>query len=98
MGNTVWSQRIVLEQLVHDLQSYGKALRQEERETYERLLKKSMKHVGSITYASSIHVWAFLLLSVMLEQEKRIKLLEDESLADRRLQEQEQDCSVDKNT
>ncbi|MFH1850585.1 MAG: hypothetical protein ABH879_10500 [archaeon] len=88
MGHTVWSQRIVLDIMLSELKAYGKSLRAEERIIYEKLLKDPLKHVGSISYASSIHVWAFLLLSILLEQEKKINsLVKHESLADGRIQE-----------
>ena len=77
MGHTVWSQRIVLNSLVDELQSYGKALRGNDKHIYEQLLKKCFKHFGSTSYASSMHAWAFLLLSIMLEQEKKLQELED---------------------
>jgi len=77
MGHTSWSGRIATDELVRELMLYGRALRASERELYEKLLKESFKHIGSISYASSMHMWAFLLLSIILEQEKRIKKLED---------------------
>jgi len=76
MGHTVWSQRIAIDLLLQELKSYGKALGQEDKELYERLLKEPLKHIGTISYTSSIHVWAFLLLSIQLEQERKIKKLE----------------------
>ena len=93
MGHTVWSQRIASDIMLAELKSYGRALRKEDREIYERMLKLPLKRYGCISYASSIHVWAFLLLSIILEQEKKIKVLEhnaggsDGGLADRRVQE-----------
>jgi len=89
MGHTVWSQRIALDLIVNELKSYGKALMQDDRAIYEDVLKQAFKHVGSVSYANSMHVWAFLLLSVLLEQEKKIKKLENESLAHGRIQEEE---------
>ena len=73
----MWSQRITLDILMKELESYGRSLRREERELYAGLLQRSFKHYGSIAYASSFHAWAFLLLSIMVEQEKKIKQLED---------------------
>ena len=97
MGHTVWSQRITLDMILGELSDYGKSLRQKDREVFEQLLKVPLKHVGSISYASSMHVWAFLLLSILLEQEKKIKSLGDavEGLADGRLQERELNHPVD---
>jgi hypothetical protein len=95
MGHTVSGSRVVSDFVLEELRSYGRALRQYDRQVYENVLKQAFKHYGTISYASSIHAWAFLLLSILLEQEKRIKQLENESLADRRLQEQELHYSVD---
>jgi len=93
MGHTVWSQRMTLDVLLAELKKYGKALRPEDREALERLLKQPLRHVGSIAYASSMHLWAFLILSILIEQEKRY-----ESLADRRVSEQRQDCPLVEDT
>lgn len=97
MGHTVWSQRQNLDIMIAELQNYGKSLRVEERELYLHLLKQPLKHFGSITYASSMHAWAFLLLSVILEQEKRIKKLEGENagLVHGRIQERQQNRPLD---
>lgn len=71
---------------ITELMSYAKALREEDRVIFEKLLKLSLRKVGAISYASSIHVWAFVLLSIILEQEKRIRKYE--CLVDGCLQEQ----------
>ena len=63
--------------LVDELQCYGKALRGKDSIIYARLLKKAYKHFGTTSYANSMHAWAFLLLSIMLEQEKKLQELED---------------------
>jgi hypothetical protein len=76
MGHTVWSQRIVADRMLEELRAFGKALRQEDRETFEQMLKQPLKHFGSISYASSYHAWAFLLLAILLEQEKRLREME----------------------
>lgn len=100
MGHTVWSQRIALDILLSEIASYGRSLRQKDRVLYEGLLKQPLKHIGSISFASSIHLWAFLLLSIMLEQEKRIKELEDgyESLVNGCIPEGEFHSSLVENT
>jgi len=99
MGHTVWSQRMVVDAILGELGDYGKSLRQSEKEIYEELLKKSLKHIGNISFVSSIHVWAFVLLSILLEQEKRLRKLEDlnEGLADGCVQEQKQNNIVVEN-
>lgn len=76
MGHTVWSQRMVCDVMLDELKSFGKALRSDDREVLESLLKEPLKHLGSISYASSFHSWAFLLLGILVEQEKRLRKLE----------------------
>jgi len=96
MGHTVWSQRMVIDSIIKELHQYGKALRQEDQHIFDHLLKNAFQHIGSITYTSSMHTWAFILLSVILEQEKRIRA--NESLAHRCISKSEQHCVVDQNT
>lgn len=100
MGHTVLSQRQVLDMLLRELQAYGKALRVEDRVLLDELLHQPLKHYGSISYASSLHSWAFFLLSINLEQQRQIKKLERQyaRLAHRRVSEQEQDSPLVQNT
>ena len=77
MGHTVSSQRMRVDYVLHELKSFGQAMCKEDRRIYERMLKEPLKHVGAIAYASSLDVWAFVLLSLLLEQEKRIRSLEE---------------------
>lgn len=76
MGHTTASQRQQVDRLLSELKDYARALRPEERVLLERLLREPLKHVGAIANASSFHTWAFLLLSIMIEQERRIAELE----------------------
>ncbi len=65
--------------ILSELHSYGKALREDDRKVYDDMLKRSLKKIGPISYASSIDVWAFILLSIILEQEKEIRGLKKEN-------------------
>jgi hypothetical protein len=76
MGHTVWSQRQNLENMILELERYGRSLRKEERLTWHNMLRTPLRHVGSISAANSLHAWSFLLLTIVLEQEKRIEVLE----------------------
>lgn len=76
MGHTVASQRIMIDITINELRSYAKSLREEDREIFLGLLREPLKKVGAISYASSLHVWAFILLAIIAEQEKRINILE----------------------
>lgn len=85
MGHTAYSQRIVTDSLLKELADYGKALRADERYLYTQMLKEPLKHFGSISNASSLHTWALLLLSIILEQQKKLHSLENELLDTRRV-------------
>ena len=63
MGHTVWSQRIVIEVMLSELKNFAKALQQKDRAIYESMLKKPFRYVSKISYTSSVHTWAFLLLN-----------------------------------
>jgi hypothetical protein len=75
MGHTVTSQRIVLEVLQSELMDFGKALRGRDRQLFELMMKRGFQHYGAISYTDSFHTWAFLLLAIMLEQEKELSEL-----------------------
>ena len=90
MGHTTSSQRIVADLLLKELSQFAKVLRKEDRETYLNLIKEPLKHLGSISYVSSQQTWAFLLLAILLEQQKKY-----ERLAIRCIPEQQQDCVMD---
>ena len=91
MGHTVASQRIMVDLVIRELEAYAKALREEDRKIYLALLKHPLKKIGAISYASSIHVWAFLLLSILVEQEKKY-----ERMVNGCVQERELSSAVDK--
>ncbi|MBD3318341.1 hypothetical protein GF342_00345 [Candidatus Woesearchaeota archaeon] len=95
MGHTVWSQRMNAERIITELLRYKKALRSEQQALFDELLKRSMNHLGTISYANSMHTWALLLLSILLEQEQRIKKLEH--VVNRYLSKKEQDRRVAEN-
>ncbi len=91
MGHTVWSQRQNLEHMITELDRHARALRKDEAQLCRELLDIPMRHVGSIAYANSLHTWSFLLLTIALEQEKRIRVLENHAgIPHRRIQAQEQ--------
>lgn len=80
MGHTITSQRIYSDSLINELKQFAKALREEDRTAYSGLLDRPLRYLGSISYVSSRQTWAFLLLAIVLEQEKRIRKLEHERL------------------
>ena len=76
VGHVVSSQRQNLEQMISEMEGYAKALRKEEREVFVNLLRIPLRNVGPVSSANSLHAWSFLLLSIIAEQEKRLRELE----------------------
>jgi hypothetical protein len=72
MGHTNRSQRMVVEGILHELNDYGKSLREEDKEAFRRVAAKAMLHFGSISYSCSYNTWALVLFSMILEQEKEL--------------------------
>ena len=64
--------------MLDELNAYGKALSKEDKESFERLVKSSMKHISKVSYADSLHTWALVIISIMLELEKRMDKMEKE--------------------
>ena len=93
MGHTVASQRMMVDRVIAELESFTRALRPDERLIFSKVLSLSLKHVGAISYTSSLHVWAFVLLSIVVEQQKRIEGLEH--VVNGRIQAWQQDSAVD---
>lgn len=77
MGHTIWSARVQIDEIRSELLAYSRALRKEEREAFEQLLKAPLHDIGPITYASSAHTWALLLISIIRNLDKKITLLEE---------------------
>lgn len=75
MGHTVWSQRTVLDTILSEIKDFGYVLRGEDAKLFQDVIERPLKHVGDISYASSFHVWAFMMMSIFIEQEKKINEL-----------------------
>jgi hypothetical protein len=97
MGHTVYSQRVTLNILQMELKNYAKSLSTPDQQLFLEMIKLPSKHIGSITFASSLHAWAFFTLSVALEQQKKIQLLEEayETLASGHISDKREDYSMD---
>ena len=71
MGHTVSSQKQVMEKMVSELSRYREVLSPEDRVIFDELIEKPFSRLGAVTHASSLHTWAFFVLSVCIEQEKK---------------------------
>jgi len=77
MGRTVPSFRVLLEELILELSVFRRALRGEDKVAFDSLMLKARQHASSCTVAPTLEPMHALFLSVLVEQEKELKLLRE---------------------
>lgn len=79
MGRTVPTYRQTLESIVRDLGDYRRALAEEDREVFDEMMKKARMHASASTYAAFLDPLGGFLLSILLEQEKSLRILKEKT-------------------
>jgi hypothetical protein len=74
MGRTVPSFRMLLEGLIEELSVFRRALRGEDRAAFDSLMNKARQHASSCTVTPMLDPMDAVFLSILVEQEKEIKL------------------------
>ncbi len=77
MGRTVPSFRMQLEEIIMELSIFRRALRGEEKETFDSLMNKARKHASSSTVAPTLEPMDAVFLSILIEQQMEIKSLRE---------------------
>ena len=77
MGRTIPSYRGQLEEIIAELAVYRRALRGEDKIAFDDIMNKARQHASSCTLLPLFDPVNCLLLSILLEQEKEIKLLKE---------------------
>src|SRR5207249_6680678 len=78
MGRTIPTYRLHIESILNDWMDYRRALREKDREVFDRLLNKSRQHSSAASYCAHIDPSILALLSVLLEMERDIETLKRE--------------------
>ncbi len=78
MGRTIPTYRLHLESILNDWTDYRRALRERDREVFDRLLNKSRQHSSAASYCAHIDPSILALLSILLEMERDIEALKRE--------------------
>jgi len=78
MGKTVESYRIALDIEIQSWKGFEKALRTDDRETYEQMTDACRNHASAGSNASKPEVFEPMVMSILLEQQKRLIRLEKE--------------------
>lgn len=80
MGRTVPTFRQLIDHAAARWTKFRRALRREDREPFDRLFRRARLYTQAATYQCSDDPMEAILLSVALDQEKRIRALEERVL------------------
>jgi hypothetical protein len=81
MGKTVESYRIALDTEIQTWNGFAKALRSDDREAFERMTDACRNHASAGSNATRPEVFESMVMSILLEQQKRLMRLEKELVA-----------------
>ena len=73
MGRTVLPQRNIIEIRLEELRRFRHALRKDDRELLDRLLTAPSHYISAITCANSLDSMDYILLCMLLMQQKEIE-------------------------
>ncbi len=82
MGRTIPSYRRQLEEIIEELSVYRRALRGEDKIVFDDIMNKARQHASSCTLLPLFDPVDCFLLSIILEQEKEIKMLKEYVIKD----------------
>ncbi len=77
MGRTIPTYRLHLESILNDWMDYRRALRETDREAFDRLLFKARQHASAASYAAHLDPADQAFLSILLEMEKEVQSAKD---------------------
>jgi len=77
MGRTVPTYRLHLESILNDWTDYRRALREKDREAFDRLIAKARQHASAASYTAHMDPTILAILSILLETEKEIGATKD---------------------
>ena len=78
MGRTIPTYRLHLESILNDWMDYRRALREKDRETFDRVVSKARQHASAASYCAHMDPTILAILSVLLEMEREIETLKRE--------------------
>ena len=78
MGKTVESYRIALDMEIQTWNGFAKALRTDDREAFEQMTDACRNHASAGSNATRPVIFEPMVMSILLEQQKRLAKLERE--------------------
>jgi predicted membrane metal-binding protein len=79
MGRTVPTYRMTAEMMIDSWKDYRRALPQDDREVFDRMVNRIRMHASASTYAIFNDPFEGAVLSMLLEQEKELTKLRREA-------------------
>ena len=77
MGLQIPTYRLHLESILNDWMDYRRALRERDREAFDRLLNRARQHASAASYSAHLDPTDLAFLSILLEMEKEIESAKD---------------------
>jgi hypothetical protein len=81
MGKTVESYRLALDTEIQSWNGFVKALRTDDKEAFEQLTDACRNHASAGSNATRPEMFEPMVMSILLEQQKRLNRLEKELVA-----------------
>jgi hypothetical protein len=81
VGKTVESYRIALDLEIQTWNGFAKALRTDDREAFEQMTDACRNHASAGSNATRPEVFESMVMSILLEQQKRLMRLEKKLVA-----------------
>jgi hypothetical protein len=81
MGKTVESYRLALDLEIQTWNGFVQALRTDDKEAFERMTDACRNHASAGSNATRPEVFESMVMSILLEQQKRLMRLEKEFIA-----------------
>ncbi len=75
MGRTIPTYRLHLESILNDWMDYRRALREKDREVFDRLLNKARQHASAASYSAHLDPTDLAFMSILLEMERELDTL-----------------------
>ncbi len=77
MGRTVPTYRNTMDMIMEDWKKFKRALRKEDKEAFDNVMRKAKHHASAASYQASVDPTEMIFLSVLIEQEKELRRLKE---------------------
>jgi hypothetical protein len=79
MGRTVPTFRMLLDSIIMELGDFRRALRRRDQQVFDRIMDMAREHASASTVAAAVDPMDTIVLSILIEQQKQIDDLKEDS-------------------